>query len=148
MLVSDIVFISVCFPYFFLLRTLAKANRGKLRIQRVRTRVLAAPRSRAVPQIDQGKDQGAADGKFDASVNLGTAANLKDIGGQKVSPVLELLLPNSKKVEDEVKQCILFHNYFGEIQQHIYCVLSILLIVNVAMLQAVPQLLIYTFIIF
>ena len=100
--------------------------------------------------VDQGKDQGGAgDGKYDASVNLGAPANLKDLSAhQKVSPMLELLLPNSKQVEDEVKQSVLFHNYFGEISQPMYYILLLLLIVNVALMQAVPQFLIYTYLIF
>ena len=45
----------------------------------------------------------ALDGKNDSSVNLGAASNVKDVGLQKISPMLELLLPNSKKIDEEVK---------------------------------------------
>lgn len=65
--------------------------------------------------IGQGIESVIGEGKFDTSLNHVGAANFKDINPQKISPMLELLLPNSQKIELEIKQNILFHSYLGEV---------------------------------
>lgn len=97
--------------------------------------------------MSQGIESVIGDGKFDSSLNHGGPANFKDINAQKMSPMLELLLPNSKKIEEEIKQNVLFHSYLGEICQYMYYILYILIVTDLSMHQAVPQFLIYIFVI-
>lgn len=71
-----------------------------------------------------------------APAHLGTQP-VKDAAHQRVNPVLELLMPNSKKVE-QIKQSVLFHAYLGELDTFIFYTLQVLVIVDIGLLQAIP----------